>query len=107
MGPQAIEMAGAAVPIYLLEKATARRRPRARARGATTPRHWTPVHLDFVVDDCDRAVATAVAAGAMLEDPPHSHAWGRIAHLSDPYGNGVCILQFLGEGYDALAAAAP
>ena len=27
-------------------------------------RHWTPVHLDFVVADVDRAVERALAAGA-------------------------------------------
>ena len=69
-------------------------------------RHWTPVHLDVVVDDVDSAVARAVAAGARLEDPPATHAWGRIAHLADPYGHGICILQFLGRGYDELASEA-
>jgi GNAT superfamily N-acetyltransferase len=68
-------------------------------------RHWTPVHLDVVVDDVDQAVARAVAAGARLEDPPITHDWGRIAHLADPYGHGICILQFLGRGDDELAPA--
>ena len=44
---------------------------------------------------------------ARLEDPAVSHEWGRIAHLSDPYGHGICILQFLGRGYDELAARHP
>src|SRR5688572_16602118 len=30
-------------------------------------RHWTPVHVDFVVDDVDAAVARALAAGAKRE----------------------------------------
>jgi hypothetical protein len=30
-------------------------------------------------------------------------AWGRIANLSDPFGNGFCLLQFTGRGYDAIA----
>ena len=37
-------------------------------------RHWTPVHLDFVVDDLQAAVANAVAAGATLETGPALHA---------------------------------
>lgn len=103
LGPTGAEMLGADAPIYLLEKAAGTpaagsvRQPRDYAR------HWTPVHLDVVVEDVDTAVAKAVAAGARLEDPPSTHAWGRIAHLSDPYGHGICILQFLGRGYDELA----
>ena len=106
LGPAVAEMSGAQAPIYLLEKAAdtpaagATRQPRDYAR------HWTPVHLDVVVDDVDAAVTRAVAAGARLEDPAATHAWGRIAHLSDPFGHGICLLQFLGRGYDELAEPA-
>lgn len=64
-------------------------------------RHWTPVHLDVVVDDVRAAVARAVEAGATLERGPDAKGWGRIALLSDPFGNGFCLLQFEGRGYDA------
>jgi len=103
LGPKAAEMLGASAPIYLLEKAAGT--PAASATGQTRDyaRHWTPVHLDVVVEDVDLAISQAVAAGARLEDPASTHAWGRIAHLSDPYGHGICILQFLGRGYDELA----
>jgi predicted enzyme related to lactoylglutathione lyase len=67
-------------------------------------RHWTPVHLDFVVADVDAAVERAVAGGATLDDPVATHKWGRIAHLADPFGNGFCLLQFLGRGYDEIAS---
>lgn len=103
LGPTAAEMLGAGVPIYLLEKAAATVATRATGQTRDYARHWTPVHLDVVVEDVDRAVEQAVAAGARLEDPAATHAWGRIAHLSDPYGHGICILQFLGRGYDELA----
>ena len=65
-------MSGAQAPIYLLEKAAdtpaagATRQPRDYAR------HWTPVHLDVVVDDVDAAVTRAVAAGARLEPGRHA-----------------------------------
>jgi len=107
LGPAAVELDGAAVPLYLLEKKAGTRAASATGQTRDYRRHWTPVHLDVVVDDADAAVARAVAAGAILEDPAVSHAWGRIAHLSDPFGHGICILQFLGRGYDALAPAAP
>jgi predicted enzyme related to lactoylglutathione lyase len=59
------------------------------------------VHLDFEVDDVAQAVARAVTAGARLEGEIRRFDWGRIATLSDPFGNGFCLLQFTGAGYDA------
>ncbi|MGH8817958.1 MAG: GNAT family N-acetyltransferase [Achromobacter pestifer] len=103
LGPKAAEMLGANAPIYLLEKAAGTPAASSIQRARDYARHWTPVHLDVVVDNVDHAVEQAMAAGASLEDPAVSHAWGRIAHLSDPYGHGICILQFLGRGYDALS----
>ena len=43
------------------------------APAADYARHWTPVHLDVVVDDVDAAVR-GLAAGARLEDPAATHA---------------------------------
>jgi len=110
LGSTGAELLGADAPIYLLEKAAGTPTGGPAAGGAVRQRrdyarHWTPVHLDVVVDDVDQAVARAVAAGARLEDPPITHDWGRIAHLADPYGHGICILQFLGRGYDELGPA--
>ncbi|MFJ3461775.1 GNAT family N-acetyltransferase [Achromobacter spanius] len=104
LGSTGAELLGADAPIYLLEKAAGTPTAGAARQPRDYARHWTPVHLDVVVDDVDQAVARAVAAGARLEDPPATHDWGRIAHLADPYGHGICILQFLGRGYDELAA---
>ncbi|MFY3201354.1 VOC family protein [Achromobacter xylosoxidans] len=106
LGATGAEMLGAPAPIYLLQKAAGTPAAGAVRQLRDYARHWTPVHLDVVVDDVDDAVARAVAAGARLEDPAVSHDWGRIAHLSDPFGHGICIMQFLGRGYDALAAGA-
>ncbi|WP_241116737.1 VOC family protein [Achromobacter xylosoxidans] len=106
LGATGAEMLGAPAPIYLLQKAAGTPAAGAVRQPRDYARHWTPVHLDVVVDDVDVAVARAVAAGARLEDPAVSHDWGRIAHLSDPFGHGICIMQFLGRGYDALAAGA-
>ncbi len=68
-------------------------------------RHWTPVHLDCVVDDLDAAVERAVKAGAKLDRDLKTQKWGRLANLSDPFGNGFCLLEFRGRGYDELLAA--
>lgn len=102
LGDVIVELAGAASPIYLIAK-------QAGTAGAPGPlgsrdydRHWTPVHLDFVVTDIEAAVTRAVAAGATLERATETHVWGRIAGLADPFGHGFCLLEFLGRGYDEL-----
>ena len=72
----------------------------------TYARHWTPVHLDFVVSDIKSAVAQAQAAGATLEGEPETHNWGHIAHMADPFGHGICLIEFRGRGYDEIATPA-
>lgn len=101
-GTAGVELLGAAVPIYLLEKA-------AGTEGADTSarqyaRHWTPIHLDIVVDDLDTALVRALQAGARQEGDIRTAAWGRIVQMADPFGHGWCLLQFLGRGYDEIAA---
>ena len=102
LGKHVLELSGGAAPIYLLEKADGTLASNASTATRTYERHWTPVHLDFVVDDVDATVERAIACGARLEDGAETHVWGRIAHLSDPFGHGFCLIQFSGEGYDAL-----
>lgn len=101
LGSEWVELLGAPVPIDLLpRKAGTPSSPRGGAR--TYDRHWTPVHLDLVVTDLDAALAGAVAAGATLERPVSEAAWGRMAILADPFGHGLCLLQFHGRGYGEL-----
>jgi predicted enzyme related to lactoylglutathione lyase len=107
LGPGIVELLGASSPIYLL---TAPQGSAATARGSDTRdygRHWTPVHLDFVVADVDTALDRASEAGAVPETPIRTANWGRIVTLSDPFGNGFCLVQFLGRGYDEIADAKP
>lgn len=103
LGPSIVELLGAGSPIYLLEKAAGSAAGPATAEHRRYARHWTPVHLDFVVTNFDAAVKAAMAAGATLEVPAASHVWGKIAHLADPFGHGVCLVEFLGRGYDEIA----
>jgi catechol 2,3-dioxygenase-like lactoylglutathione lyase family enzyme len=65
-------------------------------------RHWTPVHLDFVVQDADAAAQRLVALGATLERPVQDRRWGRMACLADPFGHGIDLIEFRGRGYDEL-----
>jgi len=65
-------------------------------------RHWTPVHLDFVVQDIEAAVQRAQAVGAQLEQSIRDEPYGRLALMSDPFGHGFCLLEFKGLGYDEI-----
>ena len=66
-------------------------------------RHWTPLHLDVIVEDIEAALVATVAAGARVEAEIRVEVWGKIAMLADPFGNGFCLIQFLGRGYDEIA----
>ena len=65
-------------------------------------RHWTPVHLDFVVADVEAAAKQAVAHGARLEREIQNRRWGRMANMADPWGHGFDLLEFRGRGYDEI-----
>jgi predicted enzyme related to lactoylglutathione lyase len=100
------EMLGASSPIYLLAKASGSAASSTMSQQRHYRRHWTPVHLDFVIEDIDSAVERAHLAGAVLEDKVQTHKWGYIAHMADPFGHGFCFIQFLGRGYDEIAQEA-
>lgn len=113
-GDAALELLGAAVPLYLL------RQPAGSTGAAGQPRdygrHWTPLHLDVAVNDLetalDRALAAGFAADDLAERPQDPRAarasirsapWGRLVRLADPFGHGWCLIQFSAAGYDAVA----
>lgn len=102
-GAGGVEMLGAGAPIYLLVKAAGTRATSRSPALRSYDRHWTPVHLDFVVGDIEAALQRAVAAGATSEAPVSTSSWGKLALLSDPFGHGFCLVQFLGHGYDEIA----
>lgn len=103
-GQGAVELSGLPVRLYLLEKADGSIGAGEQPRGYG--RHWTPVHLDLVVDDLDTALERALGAGAVLDAPVRADVWGRIAMLADPFGHGVCLIQFLNRGYDEVSTRA-
>ena len=102
-GSDGAELAGWPIPVFLLRK-------EAGSVGAgnslrTYERHWTPVHLDVVVEEIGPAIDRTVRAGARLERDVHTAVWGKIAMLADPFGHGLCLIQFLNRGYDEIAGA--
>lgn len=96
------ELLGGSSPIDLLAVAGESKPVPGSAIERRFDRHWTPVHLDFMVTDVERAVERAVGAGALLERPIRDQPYGRIANLADPFGHGICLLQLSESGYDAL-----
>lgn len=102
-GTFGVEMLGGPAPMYLLVKPAGTPAADGTTQLRDYRRHWTPVHLDFVVEDIDSAVHKAISAGARLEKPVATHPWGRLAVLADPFGHDFCFVQFLGHGYDEIA----
>jgi hypothetical protein len=44
--------------------------------------------------------------GAHAETEIKTAAWGKIVTIADPFGRGLCLIEFLGRGYDAIAGPA-
>lgn len=100
-GAGGAELSGWPVKLYLLQKPAGS--PGADMDVRRYDRHWTPVHLDVVVDDVEGALGRALAAGARAEGAIRCEEWGKLVVLADPFGHGLCLIQFLGRGYDAIS----
>ncbi|RAK56505.1 VOC family protein [Phenylobacterium deserti] len=99
-----VELSGLPVKIYLLEA-----EPHTVGAGYDRrryERHWSPIHLDVVVEDLESALARALTAGAEAETEIRDSVWGRIVTLADPFGHGFCLVEFKGRGYDEIARPA-
>ena len=101
LGAEGAELSGWPVRVYLLQK------PEGSIGAGESirryDRHWTPVHVDVVVDDVAAALHRAVAAGARAETDIRIELWGKIVVLADPFGHGFCLIEFLGRGYDEIS----
>lgn len=58
----------------------------------TYERHWTPVHIDFRVDDFEATLESALNAGAKAETVHRVAGYPPVAFCSDPFGHGFCIV---------------
>jgi len=99
LGPNTAELVGASSPIFLTQQPAGTLPFHGASSPRTYRRHWTPVHVDFVVAELESAVNRAESAGATLEGEVHASAWWRYVVMADPFGNGFCVLQFTGKGY--------
>ena len=81
-GSLGVEMLGTSSAIYLLVKPDGTRPSTSTDEVRRYRRHWTPVHLDFVVSELEAAVSKAIEAGVTIEGEMQTHDWGRIAHMA-------------------------
>ena len=93
------EMAYGTATLCLLEKPTGTAATPVGGR-RELGRHWTPVHVDFVVDDISAAVERALAAGAKRESACIEWRGSKCVTFSDPFGHGFCLIEFSGESYE-------
>jgi predicted enzyme related to lactoylglutathione lyase len=77
--------------IYLLKKDPGSNPLLAGNAARDFDRHWTPVHLDFVVSNIDETLALVLKYGGSHEGG-ESGDWGSIAYCADPFGNGFCLV---------------
>ena len=103
LSPRWIELAGANLPIFLLADRPALADLGSAKAARSYARHWTPVHLDFIVGDLDGAVSRLTALGGSLDREIKHREYGRIANMADPFGNGFDLIEFSGSGYDAVS----
>ena len=78
--------------IGLIEKAAGSKPAKGSDDVRRYARHWTPVHIDFDVDDFEGFLAKAVNAGAICEQKYEIAGRPPIAFCSDPFGNGFCVI---------------
>ena len=103
LSPRWIELAGGNVPIFLLADRPAVADLGTAKAARSYERHWTPVHLDFIVGDLDGMVSRLTALGGSLDREIKHREYGRIANMADPFGNGFDLIEFSGSGYDAVS----
>jgi predicted enzyme related to lactoylglutathione lyase len=103
LSPSWVELQGADLPIFLLGNRAPVTELGAARRKRDFARHWTPVHLDFIVPDLDAAVARLLALGATLDRDIQTREYGRMANMADPFGNGFDLIEFSGPGYDDVS----
>jgi predicted enzyme related to lactoylglutathione lyase len=94
------ELVGASSTLYLLKKDEGKLVAKHSAETRRyAERHWTPVHLDFVVDDLDAATERALRAGAVQETGRTEWRGSTCITFADPFGHGFCLIEFEAETY--------
>lgn len=95
----AAELVGTSSVIYLLAKSAGSSPTSTMLEKRRYTRHWTPVHIDFVVEDLLEATDRAVKAGASRESECVEWRGSKCITFSDPFGHGFCLLEFAEKTY--------
>ena len=93
------ELVGASSVIYLLEKPAESSTSKHSLSNRNYVRHWTPVHIDFVVENLNAAKERALNAGAKCEGECDEWKGSKCITFSDPFGHGFCLITFEDETY--------
>lgn len=93
------ELTGTSSVIYLLANAAGSVAGSLIGEVRRYSRHWTPVHIDFVVDDIAEATDRAISAGASQESECVEWRGSKCITFSDPFGHGFCLIEFASETY--------
>ncbi len=88
------ELEGAAVPLFLLRNDAGSQPTEVAGTWRWYDRHWTPVHLDFVVSDLHQAVERALRAGALQKSGCVEWRNSKCLTFADPFGHGFCLIEF-------------
>ena len=80
------------VEVYLLKRAEGSRPVPDSTATRSFARHWTPVHLDFCVDDLQAVLRRVTDNGGQFEGWEDGME-DRIAYCADPFGHGFCLIQ--------------
>lgn len=91
--PGVVVLRAGASEICLLEKKPGSSPAPGIREGRHYGRHWTPVHMDFHVDDLRSTLAKAVEAGARQEQLFAGPGHPAVAFCSDPFGHGFCLIE--------------
>ena len=95
LGGTRVELEGASIPIFLMVVSD-------RPQGFSRP--WI-MHLDFMTEHLEVATRQAQDAGAVLLRPIPERERGRMANLTDPFGNHFDLIELAPGGYDRIAQA--
>jgi catechol 2,3-dioxygenase-like lactoylglutathione lyase family enzyme len=93
------ELTGASSVLYLLQRPGGSGATPQAGQTRDYSRHWTPVHVDFVVPDVEAAAARALAAGAVQESERVDWMGSKCITFSDPFGHGFCLIEFEDGAY--------
>jgi predicted enzyme related to lactoylglutathione lyase len=99
MDDDVAELTGGSAIIYLLQKDAGSKYASSVSESRQYSRHWTPVHIDFVVEDLKQATKHVLDAGAIRESECVEWHGSSCATFSDPFGHGFCLIEFEGETY--------